>query len=347
MGLFVRHKWGSIGNAGLYSTHRIGGKGGCGCFSGIGLVILAALAIVILLPGRSEGKESEDSAALPERSVMQEEELQNPYFDYAPLAVGKKETVKDKAPAYRIARSDSEEMHTFPKGEIVTVVSQSPQTGWSEVEYLGTTMYMESKYLQAEQKTEQKTDQKTVQKSSPKPVNATMYATQDTKLKSQASANSSDLGTILKDAGIYVVSSDAATGYSECTYNGKTYYVLTKYLTLSAPQAQEPVRQQEPTKQIASDPSIGVISYTKSVEAGSNGSITIKGVPGVEYDIDVHTSSKISDAGGLDNKVADANGNVTWKWKVGSRSKPGTYIINIYPVGNFSERITLEYTIYE
>ena len=57
--------------------------------------------------------------------------------------------------------------------------------------------------------------------------------------------------------------------------------------------------------------------------------LTIKGKPNTEYDIKVYYSTKQSDAKGLENKVSTSDGTVTWTWKVGSGTKPGTRSITV------------------
>lgn len=65
------------------------------------------------------------------------------------------------------------------------------------------------------------------------------------------------------------------------------------------------------------------------VRPGEEAGLIIKGTPGVEYKINVYYSSGPSKAKGLEPKVADSGGNVSWSWMVGSRTKPGKYKIVI------------------
>ena len=76
----------------------------------------------------------------------------------------------------------------------------------------------------------------------------------------------------------------------------------------------------------------GSLTVTKApgtVAPGSKASVTIKGTPGQSYSIAVHYSSGISKADGLEDKTADSNGNVTWQWEVGPKTKAGTFNVNI------------------
>jgi hypothetical protein len=73
--------------------------------------------------------------------------------------------------------------------------------------------------------------------------------------------------------------------------------------------------------------SLEVLSLTSPVSAGSNASIRVKTLPGANCTITVHYKSGPSSAAGLEPKAADANGEVSWRWKVGSRTSPGNWRI--------------------
>lgn len=69
-------------------------------------------------------------------------------------------------------------------------------------------------------------------------------------------------------------------------------------------------------------------------EAGTVGNNDIAilkavGKPDTTYTLKVYYSSKVSEAKGTGAKKSDANGNVTWSWKVGAKTKPGTHKIVI------------------
>ena len=74
---------------------------------------------------------------------------------------------------------------------------------------------------------------------------------------------------------------------------------------------------------------INLISLTSPVKKGSEASISIKGLPNTTYDIDVIYSSGASKASGLEDKVSDSEGNVSWTFKVSSNVKVGTYEVRI------------------
>lgn len=59
---------------------------------------------------------------------------------------------------------------------------------------------------------------------------------------------------------------------------------------------------------------------------GSHATLTAHTSPGANCTIAVYYSSK-STAAGLEPKVADGAGNVSWTWKVGTRTTPGSYRI--------------------
>ena len=75
--------------------------------------------------------------------------------------------------------------------------------------------------------------------------------------------------------------------------------------------------------------SIVLVSLTTPVSQNDTATISIKGEPNTEYDIGVYYSSGASKASGLDNKISDSSGNVSWSWKVGGKTNPGTYKITI------------------
>lgn len=74
---------------------------------------------------------------------------------------------------------------------------------------------------------------------------------------------------------------------------------------------------------------LAVTSAPGTVSKGSSASISIKGKPNTQYSISVHYSSGVSKANGLEAKTSDANGSVTWSWKIGAKTKSGTYDIVI------------------
>ena len=74
---------------------------------------------------------------------------------------------------------------------------------------------------------------------------------------------------------------------------------------------------------------ISLVSLDSPVSRGNDVTVSIKGLPNTNYDIDVIYSSGPSKASGLEDKISDSEGNVSWTFKVSSNVKPGTYEVKI------------------
>lgn len=74
---------------------------------------------------------------------------------------------------------------------------------------------------------------------------------------------------------------------------------------------------------------IEIISVTESVPRGETATVSIQGESGTLYAIAVHYASGVSKAKGLEPAEADANGCVTWSWKIGYQTAPGEYKITV------------------
>lgn len=74
---------------------------------------------------------------------------------------------------------------------------------------------------------------------------------------------------------------------------------------------------------------IELISVTSPIGRNEMASLTLKGKPNTEYKMAVKYSSDWSSADGLGYKTSDADGYVTWTWKVGGRTTPGEHPIKI------------------
>ena len=88
---------------------------------------------------------------------------------------------------------------------------------------------------------------------------------------------------------------------------------------------------------------INLVSLTSPISRGSDVTVSIKGLPNTTYDIDVIYSSGPSKASGLEDKISDSEGNVSWTFKVSSNVKPGTYEVKITD-GENSASYSLEVT---
>ena len=70
-------------------------------------------------------------------------------------------------------------------------------------------------------------------------------------------------------------------------------------------------------------------SYPAAVNRGEYATVKYRGAANTKYTITVYYSSGASTADGLGTKTSDSSGNVSWTWKVGNKTKPGTYRIQV------------------
>lgn len=84
---------------------------------------------------------------------------------------------------------------------------------------------------------------------------------------------------------------------------------------------------------------------TEQVTAGSNAQLSVYGTPGVEYRIEVHYKSGISEAKGLEPQVAADDGLLQWTWKVSARTTPGEYKIRVVCVSDESDVLELLFKV--
>jgi hypothetical protein len=194
-----------------------------------------------------------------------------------------------------------------------------------------------------------------------------MYVTQckgvnNMKLKGAA------IGTVATVAALGVIGSfggnDVATDISDSdtdtyaivetvdTYTESVIETLDSVITTAEIVTEPPVIVTEPPKPETSSPVVtaapaqvlNILSVTNPVECGAMATLTAKGKPGVEYDIDVIYKKTESKAKGLENKKAASDGTVSWTWKVGSGTTPGTYTITVNGGG---ETDKIQFTVYE
>lgn len=88
--------------------------------------------------------------------------------------------------------------------------------------------------------------------------------------------------------------------------------------------------------------SLVLISVTSPVSRNQTATISVRGAPDAEYQIAVYYSSGKSTAAGLENKTSGADGMVSWNWKVGGSTNPGTYRISVTGGG---DELTAEFTV--
>jgi len=72
---------------------------------------------------------------------------------------------------------------------------------------------------------------------------------------------------------------------------------------------------------------VGLVSLTSPVASGDDASLTVRAAPTARCHITVHYKSGPSKAKGLVSKLADMQGQVSWTWRVGSRTTPGAWPI--------------------
>ena len=113
------------------------------------------------------------------------------------------------------------------------------------------------------------------------------------------------------------------------------------------PPATEPA-EPEPTDPPTAEPeeteSLQILAWPETIGRNETGTVKIKGKANTEYSITVYYKSGPSTAKGLEAKTSDADGYVSWSWKVGGRTTPGTYKIVVEGGG---EKVTVEFTVTE
>ncbi len=75
------------------------------------------------------------------------------------------------------------------------------------------------------------------------------------------------------------------------------------------------------------DFSIEITSVTSPVCPGESATLEAQTTPGADCDITVYYKSGPSTASGLYPKTADSDGYVSWTWKVGTNTTPGSWRI--------------------
>lgn len=89
-------------------------------------------------------------------------------------------------------------------------------------------------------------------------------------------------------------------------------------------------------------PRFDIILEPGTIKRDTGATFSFLGEPNTLYSITVYVKSGASHAKGLDPKISDETGYVSWSWWVGENSTPGTYKIVI--VSDEMQQI-LEYTI--
>jgi len=91
---------------------------------------------------------------------------------------------------------------------------------------------------------------------------------------------------------------------------------------------------------------LSIISVTSPVAPGENATLQAATLPGASCSIAVYYKSGPSTAAGLYTKTTDGHGNVSWTWKVGTRTTPGTWRIVVSAVlGGESMGVETAFTV--
>jgi micrococcal nuclease len=103
---------------------------------------------------------------------------------------------------------------------------------------------------------------------------------------------------------------------------------------IPATQPPAPTNTQTPPTQAAA--SVTIISVTSPIARGSTATLNAQASPGANCSITyfVPVSGNVSEAQGLQAKVADATGRVSWSWTIGQGTTPGTGSIRVTGAGS-------------
>lgn len=85
-----------------------------------------------------------------------------------------------------------------------------------------------------------------------------------------------------------------------------------------------------------------IVSYESAVRRNETVTLSAKGKPNTAYRITVYYKSGPSSAAGLEEKVSDSDGNVSWTWKIGGRTAAGTFRI---VVEGGDESVSVSFTV--
>lgn len=81
------------------------------------------------------------------------------------------------------------------------------------------------------------------------------------------------------------------------------------------------------------------------VSAGNAAFVQAHGRAGEEYRIKVYLKSGPSTAKGLEEQTADADGGLSWNWKISARTTPGDYRIVIARISDERDALELPFTV--
>ena len=317
MGLYVRHNWGKIGKTSLYSKSRIGGKNGCLSsllyivFSPFILIfyffkfIIAGIAFII--GAISGNKKRNQSQTAPGKMKFFGADV-SPVLGVAGYII-----------IFLAAAGFGMSLFSNPPKSKAEDVSRAIQI--SEAQELHNpyddydfVVYGNMKYIKN---------------------NCLAYEIAD---ENSDILESYDIGTR-----VFVSSYSPQLGWSRIQDGKNHYFVKSKNLTTEVPKSEAETTalkvQKEPEKQKQTEYSLSV-SVTSPVKNRGKATATVKGKPGATYSISVYYGGTESTAKGLDSKKADANGNVSWTWTVGSNTTPGTQSVIVRNVDDYTDKKT-------
>ena len=103
----------------------------------------------------------------------------------------------------------------------------------------------------------------------------------------------------------------------------------------------------EPEPEPEQDLFLEIESVTSPIGKGYTATLQANTVPGAYCNITVYYKSGPSGASGLYPKEADSEGNVSWSWKVGTRTTPGSWrIVVTGSLGGETVSQTTYFTVY-
>ena len=92
--------------------------------------------------------------------------------------------------------------------------------------------------------------------------------------------------------------------------------------------AESPAREEPPAPETGNaDTPLHVVAITSPITKNSIASLDAVGKPNTTYSITVIYATATSEAQGLGPRAANADGQVSWSWKIGASVKPGSYKI--------------------
>jgi micrococcal nuclease len=125
-----------------------------------------------------------------------------------------------------------------------------------------------------------------------------------------------------------------SSGYSHsisCSYAAKHHY-STRTCSVSSSKSSSSHK--------SSSSSTSVTGTTLNVKHGQYSSVSVKTKPDARGTIEVDYKSGPSKASGLGAKTANSSGVISWRWRVGTNTTPGTYPV-IIRVNGLTIRKTL------